>query len=128
MPGGEIIYNGLELDAYPLAPRKARPPTGPLRACILANINPHKNQLRAIEVLGDDLAANRCELHLAGSPFDEEYAADVGRAAQGCPSPCTGTSTDQIRLSLGDMDVLLVPSTHEGWPNVIMEASPAECP
>jgi glycosyltransferase involved in cell wall biosynthesis len=121
VPGGEIIYNGLELDAYPLAPRKAPPADRPLRACILANINPHKNQLRAIEVLGDDLAANRCELHLAGSPFDEEYAADVGRAAQGLPVHLHGHVTDQIGF-LGDMDVLLVPSTHEGWPNVIMEA------
>lgn len=121
IPGGEIIYNGLELDAYPLRAKMTPNPKAPLKVGILANINPHKNQLRAIEVMRNDLAAGWCELHLAGSPFDEEYATKVEKAAKELPIHLLGHVSDQIRF-LKDIDILLVPSTHEGWPNVIMEA------
>lgn len=121
VPGGEIIYNGLELDEYPLRARSASTLSSPIKAGILANINPHKNQLKAIEVLQEDLTAHRIELLLAGSPFDESYARHVETAAEGLPVRLLGHVSNQIDF-LNTIDVLLLPSTHEGWPNVIMEA------
>jgi glycosyltransferase involved in cell wall biosynthesis len=121
VPGGEIIYNGLELDRYPLTHRRPLESRRPLRVGILANFMPHKNQPVAIESMRDGLIEGRYNLFLGGAPYNESFHAQARAAAEGLPVEFCGYVDDQIGF-LNGIDVLLVSSTHEGWPNAIMEA------
>lgn len=122
VPGGELIYNGLELGKYPLKP-KSPPASGkPLRAGMLGTIIRRKNQLEVIRVLRETLSTGDLELCIAGSPYNEEdYGRKVAEAAQGLPVRLPGHTDDPVRF-FEDIDVLLSASTLEGWPNVFMEA------
>ena len=119
--GGEIIYNGLGLDRFPMKARKAPTAGRPLRVGMLANLLPNKNQLAAVEALRTGLGNSQYELFLAGAPFDAAYAECVAEAARGLPVHILGRVEDSVTF-LREVDVLLVASTLEGWPNAIMEA------
>lgn len=120
IPGGEIIYNGLNLSRFPLRPLKA-PGQGVMRVAMLANIAPRKNQLTAIRLLRPELEAGRMELHLGGVVQFPEYGEQVRQEAHGLPVVFHDYVSDVVDFLCG-CHVLLMTSTLEGWPNAIMEA------
>ena len=121
VPGGEIIYNGLDLEQYPFTQRLLSGNGKALRVGILANFMPHKNQPAAIVSMRRGIEEGRYHLSLGGAPYNRSFYAEVRRVAEGLPIVFCGYVEDQIDFLKG-IDVLLVSSTHEGWPNVIMEA------
>lgn len=125
--GGEILFNGVDMARFCAAPRTPPPQDAPLRVGILANIAPHKNQLAAVTVLRPGMEAGWCTLHLAGEEQYPDYARQVREAAAGLPVEFRGYVA-QAETFYDDIDVLLLTSTREGWPTVIMEAMAAGLP
>ena len=120
IPGGEVLYNGIALDRFPATPKKP-PGRGPLKVGILANISPRKNQHTAIEVMREGLGSGRYSLVLGGDEQYPDYAATVRATAEGLPVEFRGHVTDVVDF-FNKVDVMLLSSTLEGWPIVIMEA------
>lgn len=120
IPGNELLFNGLDIDRFPMTPRTA-PKKGVMRIGILANLAPHKNQHTAIKVLEPDLQAGRCTLVLGGDAHFPDYVDQVAQAAKGLPVELLGYIDDPVKFCAG-VDVVLLSSTHEGWPIVLMEA------
>jgi len=121
VPGGDIIYNGLRLEDYPLRERTAPPEDRPLRVGFLANLAPHKNQAEAVRVLRPGLSEKRFELYLGGESRDDAYEQEVHREARGLSVTFLGYVADPVDF-FRNVDVMLMASTQEGWPNVLMEA------
>ncbi|WP_051694103.1 glycosyltransferase family 4 protein [Desulfohalovibrio reitneri] len=126
LPPGGILPNGLRLENFPMHPRRAGKPER-LRVGMLANIAPHKNQARVIEVLGDDLRAGRCELVLAGKELFPDYCREVARAMESAPVAHLGYAADPAAF-FKEVDVCLLASTHEGWPITLMEGMASGVP
>lgn len=122
IPGGETIFNGLDLLRYPLTMRSAPNPRRPFRVGILGNLCPRKNQITAIRVLRDRLSSGDMRLSLGGDIFEnEDYARQLRVEAEGLEVVFEGYVPNPIDFLAG-VDALLLCSTLEGWPNVIMEA------
>jgi len=120
IPGAELLTNGLVMDRFPMRPRQA-PRSEVLTVGMLANLSPHKNQLAAIEVLREGMLAGRYRLVLGGAAHFPDYAARVQAAAEGLPVEMKGYVSNPVEFFSG-VDALLLTSTHEGWPIVVMEA------
>lgn len=120
IPGAEVLYNGVDMESFPRQPR-AFPDQCPLRVGILANFSPQKNQHTAIRVMKDGLLSGRYTLSLGGEALYPNYAKKVQKAADGLPVSFKGY-IDDVAAFFRDIDVLLLSSTHEGWPIVLMEA------
>ena len=122
IPGGEILYNGLDLKKYSMASRPAPATDKPLKVGMLSTIKPLKNQLKAIEVMREGLEMGSFELFIGGIAYDEEeYGNKVKEAAKNLPVHLLGY-VDNPPEFLKGIDVLLMTSTLEGWPIAIMEA------
>lgn len=127
IPGGEVLFNGVDMSRFSSVPRT--PPTrgAALRVGILANIAPHKNQLAAIEAMRAGLESGRYTLTLGGEEQYPDYALQVRVAADGLPIDLLGY-VSKPETFFADIDVLLLASTREGWPTVLMEAMAAGLP
>jgi glycosyltransferase involved in cell wall biosynthesis len=119
IPGGEIIYNALALDNFPMKPRSLTKKRS-LQVVMLANIAPRKNHKAAIEALHSELVSGEIELHLGGVEQFPSCADEVRRAAEGLPMFFHGYIANAAAF-LNNYDVLLMTSISEGWPNAIME-------
>ena len=126
IPGAAVLYNGVNMDRFPMRPRNC-PAPGPLRVGILANFSPQKNQHTAINVLREGLVSGEFTLTLGGEDLYPDYAATVRAAAQGVPVTFAGY-VDDVPGFMAGIDVLLLSSTHEGWPIVLMEGMAAGIP
>lgn len=125
--GGELLLNGVDMDRFCTAPRTPPASNRPLRVGIMANIAPHKNQLTAIRVLEPGMRSGRYSLHLAGEEQYPQYARQVREAATELPVEFWGYVA-RAEAFYDKVDALLLTSTREGWPTVIMEAMAAGLP
>lgn len=115
-----MLLNSLDLSRFPMASRPAGK-NGTLRAGMLGNIIPRKNQLAAIRALKGMLAEEKAQLFLGGDFHSAEYAAELRRGAQGLPVEFKGYVANVPEFMAG-IDVLLMTSLLEGWPVALMEA------
>ena len=127
-PGIRIVESGIDLDQF--APAAARSPDpNRLEIGYIGRMSSEKNPLGFIasfEKLAEDLP----NLH-ASMAGEGPMADDVRRSIAASPV------TDRIRFhgrvesvaeALREIDVLMVPSTVDGRPNVVMEANAAGVP
>ncbi len=120
VPGGELFYNGIDCSLFPLKPR-ALPGGRPIKIGMLGNILRRKNQRDAVVALHELMQAGEVAIRIGGAEQDKEYAAELHEAADGFPVFFDGYVADSARF-MSEIDMLLMSSTIEGWPNVIMEA------
>ena len=119
-PGGELLYNGIDCSRLPLSPKR-RNIAQAVRVGILGNIVRHKNQVDAVLALKESMLQGRIVMQLGGAEQDAGYAAELRAVAENLPVKFYGYVADPIAF-MNEIDILLVSSTAEGWPNVIMEA------
>ncbi len=117
--GEAMLFNGIDLSAMPMEVRS--PPQSPIKIGMLANIVPHKNQLKVITLLKSKLKGHCFKLILGGDIQDEEYGRKVMDAAQGLDVEICGYVSDPVSF-FTKVDILLNASSLEGWPVSIMEA------
>jgi glycosyltransferase involved in cell wall biosynthesis len=127
IPGGEVLYNGVDMSRFSATPRVPSFSGRPFRVGMLANIAPHKNQLAAIEALKPELESGGCTLIMGGEEQYPDYARQVRNAARNLPVEFLGYVA-RPETFFADVDVLLLASTREGWPTVLMEAMAAGLP
>jgi glycosyltransferase involved in cell wall biosynthesis len=126
---GAVAHPGKEH----VSPAEPRPPrTGPLRALYLGNILPHKG-LDVLVRAAASLPRSSLTLDVVGTPLDPEYMLSVGRqvASSGLQETVRfhGHLSDRDRDEIiRSSDVLVLPSYHEGYGLVIVEAMAAGLP
>lgn len=121
-----VLRNGVDLDVFGLEnQRESRarlglPAAGRIAACV-GNLVPEKGQTLAIEALQH---APQLHLVLVGDgPLRSELAALARRLAVDARVTFLPAMPQRdLRHLYASADVLLLTSTREGWPNVVLEA------
>jgi glycosyltransferase involved in cell wall biosynthesis len=120
-----VVLNGVEEIPY-----TERAFTAPLLIGMIGRIEPQKGQLRFVEAARMLLASGiDCEFVVCGSPGPScgKYVDQVESAAAGLPFRFMPWQ-DDVADVLRSLDLLVVPSTNEGLPRVILEAFSAGVP
>ena len=124
-----VIYNGIA-EISGAGPAH----TGARRIGMIGRVSPEKGQVafvQAARLLAN--GHNDCQFVICGAPLfsdleAEQYAKQVREMARGLPVEFSGWQED-IRATLANLDVLVVPSLREpGAPRVILEAYAARVP
>jgi glycosyltransferase involved in cell wall biosynthesis len=122
-----VVENGVDVSAF--APREAPAAADGLVVGFLGRLSPEKNPLGFLELaerLHADLPALR--FRIAGNgPLEAEVRARVDASPARASIELLGHCPDAAAV-LRELDVLVVPSRHDGRPNAVMEASAAGVP
>lgn len=120
-----VLRNGIDLELFrpenPAAARKRLAlPDGPLAVCV-GNLVPEKGQALAIESLGH---LPGCHLVIVGDgPARSELVALARRLGlEDRVSFLPVMLQAELRYLYSSADVMLLTSTREGWPNVVLES------
>lgn len=121
-----VLRNGVDLDVFGIevqAASRARlglPPQGTLLACV-GNLVPEKNHALAIEAL-TELEGHRLVI-VGDGPLRRDLAATAQRLGVADRVIFRGAMPQrELRHLYASADVMLLTSTREGWPNVVLES------
>jgi glycosyltransferase involved in cell wall biosynthesis len=121
-----VIYNGIDVNMYEPAYRRA---TGPLRLVTIGALAPRKGQEYAIEAMRFVADAGvRAQLTLVGSGTDEAMLRKLVAARKVEETVTFAGEHPDPRAFLGAADIFLLPSRQEGFSNAILEAMAAGLP
>jgi glycosyltransferase involved in cell wall biosynthesis len=123
-----VIYNGVGPASSGRAARCGAPRIG-----VIGRVSPEKGQMIFVQAARLVAQMHRdCQFVVCGAPLfgDRDatrYFEQVREAAEGLPVEFNGWQ-DDIGQLLASLDLLVVPSLHEGVPRIILEAYAASVP
>ena len=122
-----VVESGVDLNLF--SPGQRRPVEGPLRIGYVGRLSPEKNPLGFIELF-DRLAERlpRLKAIVAGEgPMGEEVRTRIAASPAAARLTYLGR-VPAVTDALHAIDVLVVPSTLDGRPNIVMEANACGVP
>lgn len=125
-PHVRVVTSGIDLGAFSPQPRHLQ---GHLRIGYIGRLSPEKNPLGFITLF--ECLAERVPLLTASIVGDGPTAEEVRRRVASSPMARKLTylgRVESVAESLQALDVLVVPSTLDGRPNVVMEANACGVP
>ena len=115
------IPNGIDTEIFHPGPRSALNGTSRLKLVAVGRLVASKRFDFAISLVSQLIGVSNVELSLVGDGPERDK---LRKLAGGLPVKFLGHVADRKRLAeiLRSSDVLLMPSTREGYPNVVLEA------